>query len=55
MTDSQQRTDCLNQLLRSRQLRQSYPEVIGIVECVEEIAVERVDVLQFWETVEDGL
>jgi hypothetical protein len=51
----QKLTNCLNQLLRPRQLRQGYPKMVGIVEGVEKIAVERVDVLQFGEAVEDGL
>jgi hypothetical protein len=51
----EKRTNSLNQLLRSRQRGQCYPKVIGIVEGVHKIAVERVDVLQFWEAIEDGL
>jgi hypothetical protein len=55
VSNGQRPTNCLNQLLRSRQLREGYPEVICIVEGVEEIAVEGMDVLKFWEAVEDGL
>ena len=44
----------LDQVFRSRKLTQGDPEMVGIVEGVEQILVERVDVLQAREAVEDG-
>jgi len=42
-----------DQMLCGRELAESYPEVVCIVKGVEEIFVERVDILQSWEAVED--
>jgi len=42
-----------DQMLRRRQLAQGNPEMIGIIEGVEEILVERMNILQTWEAVED--
>lgn len=44
----------LDQMFRSRKLTQGDPEMVGIVEGVEQILVEGVDVLQAREAVEDG-
>lgn len=41
-------------MFRSRQLSERNLEVVGIVKGVEKIPVERVDVLEARETVEDG-
>lgn len=46
--------DGLNQMLGRRQLTESNSEVVGIVERVEQILVERVDVGETRESVEDG-
>lgn len=37
-----------------RELTESDAEMVGIVEGIEEIFVERVDVLESWETLENG-
>lgn len=41
-------------MLGRRQLAEGDPEVVGIVEGVEKILVERVDVLEAREALEDG-
>jgi hypothetical protein len=41
-------------MFRSRKLTESNSEMVGIVESVEQILVERVDVLQAGEALEDG-
>jgi hypothetical protein len=43
----------LNQMLRGRQLAKGYSEVVGVVEGIEEIFVERVDILEAGESVQD--
>lgn len=48
-----QRTNSLNQCLRSRQLPKRNLEVIRVVQCVHEIAVERMDIGELWEAIED--
>ncbi len=45
----------LYQSFRRGQCAQRYPEMVGIVECVEEIFVERMDILKSRETLKDGL
>lgn len=47
-------SDSLNQRLGSVELTKGNPEVVGIVESVEEIAMERVNVLEARETVDGG-
>lgn len=46
--------DGLDEVLGGRQLAKGDLEVVGIVEGVEEILVERMDVLESGETLEDG-
>jgi hypothetical protein len=46
--------DRLNEMLGGRQLTKGNLEVVGIVERVEEILVERMDVLEARETVQNG-
>jgi hypothetical protein len=46
--------DGLNQVLGCRQLTESDLEMVGIVQGVEEIFMERMDVLEAGETLEDG-
>lgn len=43
----------LDEVLGGGQLTQGNSEMVGIVESVEQILVERMDVLQSWEAVED--
>ena len=43
----------LNQMLRSRQLAKGYSEMVGVVEGIEEIFVERVDILEAGESIQD--
>lgn len=45
----------LDQSLCGGQCTEGYPEVIGIVEGIEEIFVERMNILQSWEAIENGL
>jgi hypothetical protein len=45
--------DSLDQMLSSRKLTEGNAEVIGIVEGVEKVLVERMDVLKSWEAVEN--
>ena len=45
---------CLDQVFGGRELTKRNPEVVGIVESVQEILVKRVDVLEARETVKDG-
>lgn len=47
--------DSLDQSLGRRYGTESYSEVVGIVQGVEKILVERMNVLQPWKAVEDGL
>jgi hypothetical protein len=44
----------LDQVLGRGELAESNAEVVGIVESVEKILVERMNVLQPWEALEDG-
>lgn len=41
-------------MLGSRKLAQRNAEMVGIVECVEQILVERMNILQSGKTLEDG-
>jgi hypothetical protein len=43
----------LDQVLRSRELTEGYSEMVGIVEGIEEIFVERMDILQAGKSVQD--
>ena len=45
--------DDFDQMLRCRQLAEGYAEMVGIVEGVHEIFVERVDILQAREAIQD--
>lgn len=45
--------DGLNQVLSGSQLAEGNAEMVGIVEGVEKILVERMDVLESWEPVEN--
>lgn len=45
----------LDQVLRSRQLTKGNLEVVGIIQGVQQVFVERVDVLQTREAVENGV
>jgi hypothetical protein len=38
-------------MLRGRELAECYSEMVGIVEGIEEIFVERMDILETWESV----
>jgi len=40
-------------MFRSRQLSKRNAKVVGIVKSVEEIFVERMDILESWEAIED--
>ena len=42
-------------MLCSRELTERYPEVVGVVQGVEEVFVEGMNVLEAWKAVEDCL
>lgn len=49
-----QRTNSLNQCLCPCQLSKGYFEVVRIVQCVHQIAMEGVDIGELWEAIKDG-